>query len=86
MNKNIAQKYKCKYISAVKKRITLMSLLRKRGKTSNKINQQQQTLIKSKTLCPFKKNNNKFKIASDKTQTEQNDLYFTRKDIRPVDK
>ena len=63
-----------------------MALLffRKRGKTSNKIKRQQQTLITSKTLGPFlflKKRNNKVKIASAKYETEQNNFYFPRKEI-----
>ena len=53
---------------------------------NNKIKQKQQTLITSRTLCPFlfKKHNNKVKIASDKTDTVQNNLYFTRKNMGPV--
>ena len=40
------------------------------------------TLITSKNLCPFfKKLINKVKIPSDITETKQNNLYFTRKDM-----
>ena len=44
--------------------------------TNSKIKQQQQTLIRSKTLCPFLKTklNNKVKLASNKTETKQNKL------------
>ena len=49
-----------------------------RAKTNGKIKeqQQQQTLITSKNLCPFSKTklNNKVKIASDKTENKQNNL------------
>ena len=64
-----------------------MPILRKRVKTNNKI-KQQQTLITIKILCPFYKTkpNNKDKIASDKTETKQNNLYFPRKDMGPVNK
>ena len=56
-------------------------LLRKHVKTNNKINQQkQQTLITSKILYSFKKKQ-KLKIASDKTETKQNNLFFTRKEM-----
>ena len=53
-----------------------MPILRKRVKTNSKIKQQQQTLIASKTLCPFQKTklNNDVKIASNKTETKPNIL------------
>ena len=52
---------------------------------NKKINQQrQQTLFTSKTLCPIKKILQKLKIASDKSETKQNTLYFTRKDMIPL--
>ena len=34
----------------------------------------------------LKKLTNKLKIASDKGETKQNNLYFTRKDMRPLNK
>ena len=37
---------------------------------------QQQTLITSQTLCSLKKLNNKVKMASDKTETKENNLYL----------
>ena len=48
--------------------------------------QQQRTSITSKIYVHFKKKklNNKVKIASGKTETEQNNLCFTRKDMGPV--
>ena len=48
-----------------------MPILRKQVKTNSKI-KQQQTLITSKTLCPFQKTKlkNKVKVASDKTETK----------------
>ena len=63
-----------------------MPILRKRVKTNSEIKQQQQTLITSKNLCPFKKTkpNYEVKVASDKTEIRQNNLYFTRKDMGPV--
>ena len=50
-----------------------MPITRKQVKTNSKIKQQQQTLISSKILCPFKKKTklNKVKIASEKTETKQ---------------
>ena len=53
-----------------------MPVLRKRAKTNGKIKQQQQTLITSKNLCPFKESklNNKVKKAADKTENKQNNL------------
>ena len=41
----------------------------------------QQTFIMSKTLCPFEKKLQKLKKASNKTETKQNNLCFTRKDM-----
>ena len=41
----------------------------------DEIKKQQQT-ITSKTLYPFRKLNNKVKIASDKTETKDNNLYL----------
>ena len=62
-----------------------MSILRKRVKTNSKIKKQQQTLTTSKKLSVLKtKLNNRDKIASDKTETEENNLYFTLKDLGPV--
>ena len=61
-----------------------MPILRKRVKTNSKIKQQQQqTLITSKTLCPFKKTkfNNKVNIPSDKPETKENNLQIIRKDM-----
>ena len=59
--------------------------IKKASPSNIRIKQQQQTLITSATLCPFKKkqNNSKFKIASDEVQTKQNNLYITRKDMGP---
>ena len=34
----------------------------------------------------FKKLTNKLKIASDKSETKQSNLYFTRKDMGPLHK
>ena len=55
-------------------------------KTNSKIKQQQQTLITSKTLRPSSKTKltNKVNIASDKSETKQNNFYFTRKDMGPA--
>ena len=72
------QKYRLqrKYFNGVKNAALNwwdMSLLRKWGKTNNKIKQhQQQKLIISKLYVHFfKKLKNKVKIASNKTETEQ---------------
>ena len=49
--------------------------------------QQNQTIITNnnyvQNLCPFlkKKLTKKVKIASDKSEVKQNNMYFTRKDI-----
>ena len=58
-----------------------MPILKKRVKTNSEIKQQQQRIITSKTLCPFYKttHKNKVTIASDKTETKQNNFQFTRK-------
>ena len=51
-----------------------MPILGKRVKT-NKIKQQQQTLITSKFKCPFSETfNNKVNIASHKTKDKQNNF------------
>ena len=52
-----------------------MPILRRRAKKNGQIKQQQQqTLITSKNLCPFQKTklNNKVKIASHKNDIKQN--------------
>ena len=54
-----------------------MPILRKRVKTNSKIKQQQQqTLITSKTFCPFYKTKfyNKVNITSDEPKTKQNNF------------
>ena len=54
-------------------------------KKASQDEQQNQTIITSKTLSVLKaKLNNKVNIASDKTEIKQNNLQFTRKDIGRV--
>ena len=51
-----------------------MSILRKRVKANSKIKQQQQQKLITSETFRFNKLNNEVKIASDKTETKQNNL------------
>ena len=57
------------------------TIIRKASQDESKIIKQQQTLITANTLFQLKKLNNKVKITSDKTKTEQKNFYFNWKDM-----
>ena len=63
----------------------MRSFIIRKARLDETQNQKTTTNIKhNQNLCPFKKINNEVKIASDKIETKENNLYLFEKILRAV--